>query len=245
MAHSQDISDVLVEFARTLVREHDVERVLSRFMNRVVDVLDVWGAGVSLADETGRLRFVLATDEVLSTLQALEDDMEKGPCRESYDTGVPIVVGDLGAVGGRWPRLVSSARSAGVHAVMGVPMTAHGERVGALNVYDTEQRQFGDDQIAKAQILADVATGYIVNVRDLNRARALADQLQTALDSRVLIEQAKGYLAARLGVDVSMAFEILRRYSRSNGEKLHKVAADVIDGTLMIDKGTLRQADNL
>lgn len=243
MEHPQQLSDVLIDFARTLVRPHDVEEVLGRLMDGVVTVLDVWGAGVSLVDDAGQLRFVTATDDVVERLQALEDDVDRGPCREAYDCGVPVTVPDLAAVAERWPRLVAQATAAGVNAVMGVPMAAEGVCIGALNVYGNDPTEFGERQVATAQILADVATGYIVNVRDLDRARELSAQLQAALDSRVLIEQAKGYLAASLNIAVDTAFTILRGYSRHHRIKIHDVAAGVVDGTLLVENGTLKDAN--
>lgn len=243
MPHVQDLNDVLVDFARTLVRAHEVEVVLGRLMDGVVSVLRVWGAGVSLADDNGQLRFVAATEDVLGRLQALEDDIDRGPCREAYDSGVPVVVTDLGAVSDRWPRLVADATAAGVHAVMGIPMIVDGECIGALNVYEKQSAAFDEQQVATGQILSDVATGYIVNVRDLDRARELAAQLQHALDSRVMIEQAKGFLSAALSVDVDTAFEILRGYSRSRRIDIHQVAAQVVEGTLQLVGGNLAPAD--
>lgn len=243
MPHPQELNDVLVDFARTLVRTHEVEDVLRGLMDGVVRVLGVWGAGVSLADDNGQLRFVSATDQVVERLQALEDDVDSGPCREAYDSGVAVVVGDLRAVADRWPRLVRHATDAGVYAVMGIPMSVDGEVIGALNVYERQAGDFGDEQVATARILADVATGYIVNVRDLGRAQELAAQLQQALNSRVLIEQAKGFLAAALALDVDTAFEVLRAYSRNNGTNIHQVAARVVDGTLSLEGSAVHRAD--
>ncbi len=243
MPHLQDLNDVLVDFARTLVRSHDVETVLGRLLDGVVKVLGVWGAGVSLADDNGQLRFVAATGEVVARLQALEDDVDRGPCREAYDSAVPVVVADLDAVADRWPRLVAQATAAGVHAVMGIPMVVNGEPIGALNVYEKQHAVFDEQQVSTARILADVATGYIVNVRDLDRARELAAQLQHALNSRVLIEQAKGFLSAAMSVNVDTAFDILRSYSRNRGVNIHRVAAQVVDGTLQLVQGNLEPAD--
>lgn len=243
MPDPQALNDVLVDFARTLVRPHDVESVLGRLMDGVVRVLAVWGAGVSLADDNGQLSFVAATDDVVARLQALEDDVDRGPCREAYDSGVPVVVTDLGAVADRWPLLVADATAAGVHAVMGIPMLVDGEPIGALNVYEKHPADFDEELVSTAQVLADVATGYIVNVRDLDRARELSSQLQHALNSRVLIEQAKGFLAAALSVGVNTAFDILRSYSRNKGIDIHKVAAQVVDGTLQLIGGNLQPAE--
>lgn len=244
MADPQDLNDVLVDFARTLVRSHEIEHVLGRLMDGVVRVLGVWGAGVSLADDNGQLRFVVASDEVVGQLQALEDDADRGPCREAYDSGVAVVVADLGAVADRWPRLVADATAAGVHAVMGIPMTVDGEPIGALNVYEKRPDVFDEQQVATARILGDVATGYIVNVRDLDRARELSAQLQQALNSRVMIEQAKGFLSAALAVNVDTAFDILRSYSRNRRIDIHQVAAQVVDGTLQVSQGNLEPADD-
>ncbi len=242
MPDPHHLNSVLVDFARALVRSHDIEDVLRKLMDGVVTVLGVWGAGVSLADDNGQLRFVSATDQVVGKLQALEDDVDRGPCREAYDSGVPVIAGDLRALADRWPRLVAQATAAGVNAVMGIPMSVDDASIGALNVYDKEVADFDENDVAAACVLADVATGYIVNVRDLGRAQELAGQLQHALNSRVIIEQAKGFLAATVGLDVDAAFDILRSYSRNNRINIHDVAAQVVEGTLRLAPAGLQRA---
>jgi AmiR/NasT family two-component response regulator len=119
-------------------------------------------------------------------------------------------------------------------AVMGIPMHIEGRAVGALNVYHREQRLWSDEEVSVAQVLADMATAYVVMVGELRSAEQVATQLQHALDSRVIIEQAKGGLARAHDIDVSTAFERLRRYARSNHRKLHDVAAEVVAGTLQL-----------
>jgi GAF domain-containing protein len=144
----------------------------------------------------------------------------------------PIVVDDLRADVDRWPRFAPAAIDHGLPAVLGIPMHVDGTTIGALNVYDRRARTWTQAEITVAQVLADMATAYIFMVDRLHSAERLAQQLQRALDSRIVVEQAKGALARVHDIDVSEAFELLRGYARDSNHKVHDVAAAVVDGTL-------------
>lgn len=236
MADHGALVPALSQFARTIVRDYDIDEVLDCFCHQVVAVLGTSGAGVSLSDAAGVLRLVAATDSRIEQIENLQTSRRDGPCFEAYRLGTPVAVEDL-AASDRWPGLAGRMLEANLHAVAGVPMEVDGQRIGALAVYSRQARRFGQDDLDVAQTLASVATSYVVNMRDLRATQTLAAQLQHALSSRVVIEQAKGALAAQLGISVLDAFELLRRYARSHQRKLGEVAADIVEGRLGLTCG--------
>jgi GAF domain-containing protein len=229
------LQDVLVKFARTLVTDYDVEQMLDDLCRDVASVLDVEGAGVMLEGDDGELHFVAASDEVLRNIEALQIELHEGPCVHAYETGEPVVVPDL-ETGGRFPAFAPRAVAAGMRGVYSFPMRQDDEAVGALNLYRADIRPFDERDGAVGQILADLATTYIVNARTHGETVKVTEQLRHALDSRIVIEQAKGRLAERWEMTPADAFEVLRRYARNNGHKLHEVAGAVMAGKLEIDR---------
>ncbi|HVM13664.1 MAG TPA: GAF and ANTAR domain-containing protein [Egibacteraceae bacterium] len=220
----------LTEFVHTVVRDYDIGHTLDLLTDHVTQVVGVAGAGVSLADEDGHLQFVTATDETTSRVEQLQNRVRQGPCHDAHQRGEPVWSADLNAEG-RWEKFVPGALEAGLMSVAGIPMTVGHHRIGALNLYHREPRGWEDD-VAACQLLADMATGYILHAKRLQESQALTEQLQHALDSRVVIEQAKGMIAARQHLDLDDAFGLLRGYARRNNRKLHDAARDVIDGIL-------------
>ena len=219
-----------VDYARTLSRRYDIGEVLYRLTDQVVEILDVDGAGVSLADQ-GALRFVTASDEDIAAIEEQQVALSQGPCHDAYASGDRVTAADL-RVEERWPDYVPVAVERGCRAVAGSPMHAGEHRVGALNLYVRRPREWPADELGIAQVLADMATGYIINARALTESDRVAGQLQHALDSRVVIEQAKGILAERYGTDPAAAFERLRRVARTRNAKVHDLARQVIDRTV-------------
>lgn len=233
MVDHQRFQTALREFAHTLVRRYEVGDVLYRLSDDVTDVLGVAGAGVSILTD-GMLRFVTATSEQVEQVERLQDHYEQGPCDEAATTATAVVVDDLRAEVDRWPKFAPAAIEHGLRAVLGIPMHLDGTSIGALNVYDDQPRSWTDDELTTAWLLADMATAYIVMVSQLQTAEQLADQLQHALDSRVVIEQAKGALARAHDIDVSTAFDLLRRHARNTQRRLHDVAGEVVAGTIRL-----------
>jgi GAF domain-containing protein len=131
-----------------------------------------------------------------------------------------MVVDDLRTQSDRWPKFAPAVVDRGLPSVLGIPMHLEGTTIGALNVYADQPRAWTDDEVNAAQPLADMATAYVVMVGQLRSAEQLAEQLQHALDSRVIIEQAKGVLATARDIDISAAFELLRRGRRRNAPPL-------------------------
>jgi GAF domain-containing protein len=225
---------VLTEFAHTLVRRYEVGEVLYQLADRTVEVLGIAGAGVSLQDDSGKLHFVSASDEDASLVERVQEDYQEGPCHESHRRGEPILVDDI-SICDQWPNYRDQARAVGYRAVAGIPMHLDSFRLGALNVYDRRVREWTQDEVAAAQALADVASSLVINARQLEQSRRVAEQLQHALDSRVVIEQAKGAIARERSITVDEAFGLLRAHARSRNAKLHDVARGVLDQTLRLD----------
>jgi GAF domain-containing protein len=231
MVDHERLTGMLVEFATTLVTDYQPTDILDKLCAAVAEVLPATGAGVMLADEHGTLRFVAASDEVVRAIEHLQIELGEGPCLHSFLTGDPVVIGDLENTD--WfPRFAPRALEEGMRAVYSFPM-GHGDHcIGALNVYGAAPAPFEEEDRIAGQILADVATSYILNARQFEASSRLTSQLEHALVSRIAIEQAKGRLAERHAITPLEAFERLRRYARSRGARLHEVAREVAEGRL-------------
>jgi len=229
VADRHRLTDVLVESARTLVSHYRVDETLQRLCDATMEVLPVSGAGVMLEDEQGALRFVVASDEQIREIERLQIELGEGPCLHAYASGEQVLVRDLAAEE-RFPRFGPKALGAGLRGVFSFPMQHADDRVGALNLYSAEPLAFTAEDRVAGQVLADLATATILNARELEQSHQLASQLQRALDTRVVIEQAKGVLAERHGISVGAAFERLRRAARNSQRRVHDVARDVVAG---------------
>ncbi|QBI19680.1 ANTAR domain-containing protein [Egibacter rhizosphaerae] len=218
------------DYARTILGDYSVGEVLYRLTDQCVEVLGIDGAGVSLG-EGEALQFVAATDEDVVRVEETQVSVGEGPCYEAYTTGRAVFVVDLRHED-RWPSYRAGATGVGLAAVAGLPMAVADERVGAVNLYRKAPHEWTDEEAETGQLLADMATGYILNARKLDEHRTLAEQLQHALDSRVIVERANGMLAQRHDLPVAEAFERLRTYARAQRRRIHEVAAEIVAGEL-------------
>lgn len=228
MADYKLFVEVLSDFARRLVQPFAIGDVLDDLARRVPVVLDITGAGVSL-ERDGRVLFVTAVDERTTRLETIQEQEQSGPCIDAWRSGEEVAVADLDEITSRWAPYGQAVRDAGVTAVAGIPMRVATKAIGALDLYCDKQRAWSDDDLAAAQVFADVATSYVTNAAEVGRQRRLTEQLQEALDSRVVIEQAKGILAAERRISVDEAFRVLRRHARNHGSSLRAVAVAVVD----------------
>jgi GAF domain-containing protein len=226
------LAKTLVELADTLVADFDVVDLLTRLADRCVDVLDVGAAGLMLAAPDGGLRVMASSSETMRVLELFELQSEEGPCLDCYRTGQPVVNQDLEAANGRWPRFAAEVLAAGFHSVHALPMRLRGTVIGALNLFHIEPGEMRQADLDAAQAFADVATIAILQHRATLEAQVLNEQLNHALNSRVVIEQAKGMVAEREGLDMAQAFALLRQHARDHNRRLVDVATDVIGGTL-------------
>ena len=230
----QYLSASLVELADTLVSDYDLNDYLDRLLELSIAALGADTGGVMLMDSTREragLQVLACTDDSTRTVELFELQQSEGPCVDSHQFGVAVAEDDLES-SNRWPTFSPMALSRGVRAVYAFPMRLRGVALGALNLFRFQPGPPLADDVAIAQSLADMATIGILQQRSAQDARELAGQLQMALNSRVIIEQAKGILAERLGLDVDSAYQALRWYGRDRNLQLRVVAAAVVAGDL-------------
>jgi transcriptional regulator with GAF, ATPase, and Fis domain len=229
--NEQLLAKTFVELADNLVADFDLIDFLRLLTDRCVGMLDASAAGVLLADRDGELRVMAASSEQVRLLELFQLQNDEGPCLECFRSGAPVTVPDLRTEADRWPRFAAAAQRSGFAAVQALPMRLRDEIVGALNLFRTDPGSFDPVGTPIAQALADVATISLLQQRSTHRSNVLNEQLQTALNSRVLIEQAKGKLAERQGIDMEQAFTALRGYARAHNRRLSDLARAFIDGS--------------
>ena len=229
------LSTTFVDLADTLVAEFDVIDFLHMLTDRSVTLLAASAAGVVLAGPRGELRAAASSDAAgLIELFQLQND--QGPCLDCFRTGQPVAVMDLIEPVQRWPRFAAAAASqAGFRAVQAVPMRLRDQVIGALNLFHIAPGSLGPGELGIAQALADVATIGLLQERSARRAEAVAEQLQGALNSRVVIEQAKGKLAERRSINMDQAFVLLRDYARNSNQRLTDVARNFVTSAATAD----------
>jgi GAF domain-containing protein len=219
----------VVRLVDSLLDDFDVVDLLTQLTEQCADLLDVEAAGFLLADPLGQLRLLAATSEQARDVELFQLQADEGPCVQCYVTGHPVSVADVRSDLGQWPRFASTARDAGFAAVHAVPMRAAGAVLGALGLFGTNPGVLNDADLLVAQTLTHIACVAIVQEQSPTPSTVLT-QLKAALASRVIIEQAKGFLRDRLDVEVEVAFTLLRSYARSQKEHLTDVAERVITG---------------
>ena len=226
------LTRTLVKLADTLVEGFDIVDLFTFLADRCVEILDVAAAGLMLPQTNGELGIVASSSEAMHVLEAFEAQSNEGPCPDSYRSGQPIVNLDLATAHDRWPRFSPRALAAGFRSVHAMPMHLRNDTIGALNLFRTHEGRMDESDVNAAQSLADVASIAILQYRADIDLRALNEQLTYALNSRIVIEQAKGIVGERSGIDMAQAFSLLRNYARNNGRRLLDIAREVIDGTL-------------
>jgi transcriptional regulator with GAF, ATPase, and Fis domain len=225
------LAETFVELTDTMVADFDVIDFMHVLTDRSVKLLNASAAGMLLADPRGELRVVAASSEAARLLELFQLQNDQGPCLDCFRTGQPVSAADLDAEAQRWPRFATAARQAGFAAVQALPMRLRDQVIGALNLVRVDAGAFDPSDVRVGQALADVATISLLHERSLRHSDTLNEQLQTALNSRVVIEQAKGKLAERLELDMGQAFVLLRDYARSHNMRLANLAQAFIDGT--------------
>jgi transcriptional regulator with GAF, ATPase, and Fis domain len=218
------LSDTFVDLADTMVADFDVIDFLHMLTDRSTRLLSASAAGVLLADPRGQLRVAAASSEAAGLVELFQIQSDQGPCLDCFRTGQPVTAAGLARPEQRWPRFAVAASQAGFGAVHALPMRLRDQVIGALNLFSTDTGPLGVAELRIGQALADVATIGLLQERNVRRAETLAEQLQAALNSRVVIEQAKGRLAERLGLDMDQAFALLREHARNTNQRLTDVA---------------------
>lgn len=220
----------LVYFADIMIAGFDVIDLADRLVNTCVDLLGADAAGIMLDDQNGHLRVLAASNEETRLLELLELQTDEGPCLQAFATQSTVVVGDIETVREQWPRFVAAATDLGIRSTYALPMRLRDRTIGALNLFTRVPAGLDDADQKLAHVLAGMATIGIINHRTIRQQEVLAEQLQTALNSRVIIEQAKGVIAERFKMSMGSAFELLRAAARASRRPLSEVAADVAEG---------------
>jgi hypothetical protein len=233
----RQLVEVFVELADTLVDDFDLIDFLHRLTVRCVDLLGVTAAGLLLTDQRDALQVVAASTEQTRLLELLQLQTDEGPCPECFHTGQPVTVTDLAAARGRWPRFAAAARQIGFASVHALPMRLRTQVIGALNLFDTRPGALPAGTVRLGQAFADVATIGLLQARAISRRDILADQLQSALNSRVIIEQAKGVIAERRQLDMDQSFTLLRTAARNSNRRLSDLSRAVVDGSETLGSG--------
>ena len=221
------LTRTFVEAADTLVSDFDVVDFLTSLAARCTDLFDASEAGIMLTDHNGGLQVVASSSHAMKRLELFELQHSEGPCIDCFRSAQPIASEDLDADRERWPRFAPEAIEHGMHSAWALPMRLRETTLGSLNLLRDRSGPLAVDDLGAAQALADVATIALIQQRAAEDARILNDQLQTALTSRVVIEQAKGVLAERAGLTMDVAFDRLRRYARAHQRRLTDVARTV------------------
>ena len=232
MTRESVVVRAMIEIADTLVDDFDVVELLTTLVDRCVEVLDISAAGIMLVAPEGDLRVMTSSSDTMRVVELFELQAQEGPCLDCYRTGKPVLNQDLATVNGRWPRFSVIALEAGFRAADAVPMRLRGQIIGALNLFRSESGSLSDDDVLIAQALADIATIALLQHREAIETQVVNDQLNHALNSRIVIEQAKGMTAEHGQLDMQQAFARLRNHARNHNFRLVEVATDIVNGTL-------------
>jgi GAF domain-containing protein len=232
MTREADVVRSLVEMADTLVDDYDVVDLLTGLADRCVSLLDVSAAGVMLASPSGGLGLVASSSEAMRLLELFELQAEEGPCLDAFRHGERVGQENLQAGAGRWPQFSAAAIRAGFQSAVALPLRLRDVTLGALNLLSATRSPIAEADLIVARAFADLAALSIVQHRASTEAQRLNEQLSGALTSRIVIEQAKGVISERAGVDLAEAFTRLRTHARKTNQRLTDVARAAVDGTL-------------
>ena len=232
MPNEREVLRALVEVADTFVDDYDVVDFLHGLTARCVALLDVDEAGVMLIDSSRTLRYVASSSEQMRLVELLELQHDEGPCLDAWRDGNAAISSRTDEADQRWPVFGTHARDAGLESLAGIPMRLRNDRIGALNLFSRRPGGLSEDDQHVAQAMADIATIGVLQARAIHDGQVVTAQLQTALESRIVIEQAKGIIAEYTTLSVDDAFTMLRTYARAHHDKLTETARRVVTGAL-------------
>lgn len=232
MSRERHLSEAFIELTDTLVGDYDVVELLHRLADHCLTLLDAAAAGLVLADQRGHLRVLASSSDQTRLLELFQLQTDEGPCVDCFRSGAPVAAPGLADAAALWPRFAPEALRQGFRSVHALPMRLRSETIGALNLFGTSLGPLSESDVRIGQALADAATIGILHERAVRRGAILIEQLQAALNSRVVIEQAKGVLAERRRVTMDRAFTLLRDHARRHQVKLTDTARGIVDGSL-------------
>jgi GAF domain-containing protein len=218
----------------TLTTDYDVLDLLQLLVETCAELFDVSEAGILLADSHGTLEVAASTSDSNRLVEVMQLSAEAGPCIESFTSGLAVSVPDIRNSPAEWSVFVETALGQGFLSAYALPMRLRDTTIGSLNLLRTGLGTLDDRDVVTAQAFADVATIGILQHRALEDSGRLNQQLQIALDSRVVIEQAKGVVASDLAIPVDEAFTLIRDHARSNRIALREVASMIVTRRLRL-----------
>lgn len=231
---AERVSAAFVKIADTLVDDYDVLDLLHTLVEESAGILGTSAAGLLLVDHYGELQVLASTSEESQLVEVLQREAGAGPCVECFQTGTVVTVNDIQDLGDRWPDFKDAALSQGFRSVHAIPLRVRGRTIGALNLFGNTPGAMTAEDASIGQALADVATISILQERAIREAGVVNDQLQRALTTRILIEQAKGVVAQLSNVDMHESFTRIRNHARRNHLTLHDTAAMIVDRSLTL-----------
>ena len=234
---AQRLATIFVEIADTLTAEFDLIEFLQTLTERAADLTNAAAVGLLLADQAGHLEFMAGSDEDVKLLELFQLQNHEGPCLEAFHTAQHVINVDLGKATSRWPLFAPRATEAGFQSVHAFSLRLRSRVIGALNVFgDTKGGNFQGMDVPIIQALADVATIGLLQERAIRRGEALTEQLQNALNSRIIIEQAKGAIAQAHNVNVDEALARIRGYAQHHNRKLTDIAYAIVTDLNSMDQ---------
>jgi transcriptional regulator with GAF, ATPase, and Fis domain len=232
----RQITEAFVSLASSLANGFDVVDLLSSLTADCAGLLDVASAGLLLSDRQGVLHLVAASSDETRNLELFQLQREQGPCLDCFHQSASVTVENLVTEAARWPQFAEAALTAGFRSVHALPMRLREKTLGTLGLFGTTVGALNPKDLTLGQALADVASVAIIQDRAANDQEMVNKQLQGALQSRIVIEQAKGILAEHGGIDMNAAFAMLRRHARDNNLRLNAVATSLVERRLDPDQ---------
>jgi transcriptional regulator with GAF, ATPase, and Fis domain len=232
----EQLVDAFTSLADTLVVGYDVVDLLQSLVENCRDILDIAAAGILLADASGQLEVVASTSEASNLVEIMQVDAQAGPCWEAFSSGEIVRLPDLDVRPERWRRFRDEARAQGFRGVFAIPLRLRADVIGTLNLMRVETGDMSERDLRAARALGDVATIGILHERSLRDSDVVRSQLQSALDSRISIEQAKGFIANQNGVSPDAAFDLIRGFARAHELRLSDVARQLIEQKITLEQ---------
>jgi GAF domain-containing protein len=236
MVHTREhqLVETFVALTDTLVADYDVVELLQTLVDRTADLFDVTAAGIILANQQGQLEVIASSSERGSLVGLLQVTAGEGPCVEAYESGQLVTAADTEEMHRRWPVFAATSTEHGYQSIHSIPLRLRDTTLGSMNLFRDAPGRLNEDDAVAAQALTDVATISILQQQTVQHATLAQEQLQRALDSRVLVEQAKGFIAQVHGIDMDAAFTLLRAYARSHQMQLSRVAHAVVHREIVL-----------
>ena len=231
-ARERRISAAFVAVADTLTTDFDMVDLLHGLVEECTQILHTESGGLMLLDTNGELQLMTSTSEEAAFVEVMQLNASAGPCIECFSTGTAVSVPDIRKVGSEWAEFKRAALDNGFTSAHATPMKLRGQVIGTMNLFSTTRGALSERDAAVAQALTDVATIGILQERIVREVNTMSNQLHRALDSRVLVEQAKGMIAQSQSLDMDAAFAVIRAHARANGLTIREVAEGVCDRSI-------------